>query len=158
MRQVVVFGLGKELYGIDIFDLQEIIRMMEITHIPRAPHFIEGVINLRGRIIPVIDLKKRFGLADGEITRDSRIIVVNIDETTAGLIVDYVTEVAALEEEDLEKPPEALTIDARFIHGLAKMGDNIVILIKTSEILNVAEKDQLKNFSKEDTYEKAEGN
>ncbi|TYP53787.1 chemotaxis protein CheW [Thermosediminibacter litoriperuensis] len=156
MRQIVVFGLGEELYGIDIFDLQEIIRMVEITHIPRAPHFIEGVINLRGRIIPIIDLKKRFGLADGEITKDSRIIVVNIDDAVAGLIVDHVTEVAALKEEDLEKPPEALTIDARFIQGLAKMGDRIVILIKTSEILNVTEKHQLKYFSKEDTYEEAE--
>ncbi|MCG0274861.1 MAG: chemotaxis protein CheW [Thermosediminibacteraceae bacterium] len=150
MKQVVVFGLGGELYGMDIFDLQEIIRMEKITHIPKAPPFIEGVINLRGKIVPVIDLKKRFEIEEGDKSHDPRIIVVNIDDLVAGFIVDYVTEVAAVKDEDLEPPPSALAL-ASFIQSLAKIKDRIVILIKTAEILNVREKEELKNLSKEDS-------
>ncbi|SHM42208.1 purine-binding chemotaxis protein CheW [Caldanaerovirga acetigignens] len=149
MEKMVIFGLGKELYGMDIFELKEIIRMAEITRIPKAPSFIEGVINLRGKIIPVIDLKKKLGIYGNENPEEKRILVTDVGGQTAGLVVDYVHEVADVEDKDIEPPPAVLEIEGRFIKGLAKMGERIVVLLKADEILSLKEKQELENLAKE---------
>lgn len=158
MKRIVIFGLGSELYGMDIYELQEIIRMVEITRIPKAPSFIEGVINLRGKVIPVIDLKKKFGIKGGENPSERRIIVANVGGQTAGLIVDRVSEVTSVRDEDIEPPPAVLELESRFINGLAKLGERIIILLKADEILNAMEKKELKNLSEEETKDEASQN
>ncbi|MDN5332109.1 MAG: purine-binding chemotaxis protein CheW [Tepidanaerobacteraceae bacterium] len=158
MKRIVIFGLGSELYGMDIYELQEIIRMVEITHIPKAPSFIEGVINLRGKVIPVIDLKKKFGIKGDDNPSERRIIVANVGGQTAGLIVDRVSEVTSVRDEDIEPPPAVLELEGRFINGLAKLGERIVILLKADEILNAMEKKELKNLSEEGTKDEASQN
>ena len=94
-KQLVVFDLASEGYGVDIGAVREIIRMQEITRVPRSPEFVEGVINLRGKVIPVIDLRKRFGLVVAEQTKDNRIVVVDIGKQDLGVIVDAVSDLAA---------------------------------------------------------------
>ena len=96
IRQFVEFKIGEEEYGIDILQVKTIERMMPITRVPKAPKFVEGVINLRGEIVPVIDLKKRFDLPSGETTDNTRIIIVSVDDITMGMIVDSATEVVQL--------------------------------------------------------------
>src|SRR5579872_7625060 len=100
--QVVSFQLGSEEYGVDISQVQEIIRMVEITHVPRAPHFMEGVINLRGQLIPIIDLRTRFGMPRIEATKDTRIIVTEIGSKRVGIVVDSVSEVINIPIENVE--------------------------------------------------------
>jgi purine-binding chemotaxis protein CheW len=155
VKRIVIFGLGSELYGMDIYELQEIIRMVEITRIPKASSFIEGVINLRGKVIPVIDLKKKFGIKGDDNPSERRIIVANVGGQTAGLIVDRVSEVTSVRDEDIEPPPAVLELEGRFINGLAKLGERIVILLKADEILNAMEKKELKNLSEEETKDEA---
>jgi purine-binding chemotaxis protein CheW len=92
-KQIVLFQLGKETYGVDITAVHEIIRMQPITRLPNAPFFVEGVINLRGRVIPVVDMGKRFGMEKAEKHKNNRVVVLDIKGTTLGIIVDEVKEV-----------------------------------------------------------------
>ena len=91
--QVVSFEIGPEEYAVDILEVQEIIRLVEITPVPKAPHYVEGVINLRGKVIPIVDLRSRFGLSTAEHTQDTRIVVVDVSRIILGFIVDSVSEV-----------------------------------------------------------------
>ncbi|MGQ9554349.1 MAG: chemotaxis protein CheW [Anaerolineae bacterium] len=129
-QQVVVFQLAKESYGVDIAKVQEIKAMSPITAVPRAPDFIEGVINLRGQITPVVNLHTRFGLERGENTKETRIIVVNMEDEWVGLIVDSVSEVMRLAEESIEQPSDLVaTVDADFIRGIAKVNEERLIIL-----------------------------
>ncbi|MGB9813431.1 MAG: chemotaxis protein CheW [Thermovenabulum sp.] len=148
-KQLVVFGLAEELYGLDIFDVREVIKDAPITKIPNAPEFVEGVVNLRGKIIPVIDLKKRFGIGKGEKSKDSRIIIVEISGQEAGLIVDSVDEVITIDDNSIEPAPPVTTINAAFIEGLAKKEDKLIILIKLDLLLDAEKKEVLKNISQQ---------
>lgn len=148
-RQLVVFELAGELYGLNIFDVREIIRDTTTTKIPKAPDFVEGVVNLRDKIIPVIDLRKRFGFGKGEKTQDTRIIIVDISGQKAGLVVDSVKEVATVDENSIESAPDVTTIDAAFVEGLAKKDDKLIIMIKLDLLLKVEEKEMLKSVSQE---------
>ncbi|MCF6097054.1 chemotaxis protein CheW [Thermovorax subterraneus] len=140
IRQFVVFKLGQEEYGVDIMQVNTIERMMPITRVPKAPDFVEGVINLRGEIIPVIDLKKRFGLASGEITPDTRIIIVMLDDLTVGMIVDSATEVVQLTQDSIEPPPSvAGNISSDFLEGIGKIGDRLLIILNLEKILKPGE-------------------
>ena len=128
--QVVVFDLGDERYGLDIAAVYEIIRHQPITAVPRSPVFVEGVINLRGRIIPVIDLRERFGMEDTEPTKASRIVVCEAAGTRVGLIVDAVSEVLMIQGDAIEPTPEvAAGDDARALRGIARLGERLVILL-----------------------------
>jgi purine-binding chemotaxis protein CheW len=142
--QIVTFKVGKEEYSVSILKVQEIIRMTEITTVPRSPVFVEGVINLRGRVIPVIDLRKRFGLPPAEKSDDSRIIVVDSSGKIVGLIVDSVTEVLRLSSSTVEPPPDIVGgIDSEYIDGVGKLQNRLVILLNLDKVLTVAEKTQI---------------
>jgi purine-binding chemotaxis protein CheW len=128
--QLVVFELGEERYGLDIATVYEIIRHQPVTAVPQAPSFVEGVINLRGRIIPVVDLRRRFGMAPGELTKASRIVVCEAAGTRVGLVVDGVSEVLMVSSESVEQTPEVASgYDTQYLRGIAKLGERLVILL-----------------------------
>ena len=138
--QIVTFRVGEEDFSISILKVQEIIRMCEITKVPRSPEFVEGVINLRGKVIPVIDLRKRFGLPEAERNNDTRTIVVDCDGKVVGLIVDSVTEVLRLSESTVEAAPDIVSgVDSDYVAGVGKLDDRLVILLDIDKVLNVNE-------------------
>ncbi len=136
-HQIVVFDLAGETYGADINAVREIVRMQAITRIPQAPPSIEGVINLRGKVHPVMDLRKRFELAASEETKDSRIVVVDIGEQDVGLIVDAVAEVNRIPADAIEPPsPVVTTSKTDYIWGIAKFADQMIILLDLNKVLS----------------------
>jgi purine-binding chemotaxis protein CheW len=142
--QLVIFELGSENYGVDIAAVEGIIKMQEITRLPHAPSFVEGITNLRGAVVPVVDLRKRFGLTAQEATRDTRIVVANIGSTKVGLVVDAVTQVIRVAEDKIEPPPQmSVTINSAFIKNIAKLDQQLVILLDLARVLSSEEKDQL---------------
>jgi purine-binding chemotaxis protein CheW len=148
-NQIVVFEMCSEFYGVDIAKVESIIKMQPITQMPHAPGFVEGVINLRGRVLPVIDLHKRFELPGQAADKNSRIIVVSVDQTEVGMIVDAVSEVLTVPEDTVEAAPEiTTTVDSAFITGIAKLGERLVILLDLACILSKQEQKSLK-FSAE---------
>jgi purine-binding chemotaxis protein CheW len=144
-QQLVVLELAGESYGVDIAAVNTIIRMQEITGIPRSPEFVEGVINLRGSIIPVIDLRKRFGLAVGEYTGASRIVVVEASGQTIGMIVDTVSETLKLPQDSVEPPSPIITsVDSEYIRGVGKLENRLIILLDIDKVLTNNEADKLR--------------
>ena len=143
-RQLAVFDLSGEAYGVSIAAVWEIIRMQSITYVPDTPDFVEGVINLRGNVNPVVDLRKRFGLTVSGETDDSRIVVVDISGENIGVIVDAVTEVLRVAEDVIE-PTSALmtTKDSYYIEGIAKLGDRLLILLDLERVLSAGEREAL---------------
>ncbi len=120
--------------------VESIIKIQAITRLPQAPSFVEGVTNLRGKVLPVIDLHKRFGLAERETDKNSRIIVINIHQAEVGMIVDGVSEVLTVPDGAVELAPSiATTVDSAFITGLAKLDGRLVILLDLDRILSVEE-------------------
>jgi purine-binding chemotaxis protein CheW len=143
-RQLVVFELANEHYGVDISAVESIIKMQSITAVPHAPDFVEGVTNLRGSVLPVVDLRKRFALSRSEATKNSRIVVVAIEGVKVGMIVDGVSEVLRVAEEAVEPPPPMVTtIDTAFIVGIAKLEGKLVILLDLARVLSLEEKAEL---------------
>ncbi len=143
-RQLVVFDLARESYGVDIIAVQSIIRMQPITKVPRTMEFVEGVINLRGTVIPVVDLRKRFGLTATEETKDSRIVVVDISGQEVGMVVDAVTEVLRISSDSIEPPSSVITsADSAYLLGIAKIMDKLVILLDLEEVFTDADKQAL---------------
>lgn len=146
--QLVSFKLGKEEFGIDILMVQEIIRLATITPIPNAPEFIEGVINLRGKIIPIIDLRKRLkvtGVAQ-ENAKHTRILVIEIDGNVTGFVVDSVSEVLKIPTNQIEAPPEIIvsSIDSEYISGVIKLDENLLVLLDFKKILRMDERSKLR--------------
>ena len=142
--QVVSFALGNEEYGVDIAQVQEINRMVAITHVPRAPHFMEGVINLRGQLIPIIDLRTRFGMPRAEHTKHTRIVVTDIGAKRVGMVVDSVSEVLRIPVEQVEDAPEMIAqVETEYIRGVGKLGDRLIILLDLQKIISGQEKRQL---------------
>ncbi|WP_407307306.1 chemotaxis protein CheW [Desulfosporosinus sp. SB140] len=135
-EQLVTFSLGSEEFGVNIMLVQEIIRIPPITRVPKAPSYVEGVINLRGNVIPVVSLRNRFGMDRVEETDLSRIIVLQVDSKVFGIRVDGVTEVLRLDSESIEPPPPvALGMDSQFIRGVGKIGDRLLILLELEHIM-----------------------
>lgn len=140
-NQIVVFEVGSEHFGVEIASVESIIKMQPITQLPHVPSFVEGVTNLRGKVLPVIDLRKRFGLTPREADKNSRIIVVNVDQTEVGMIVDEVSEVLTIAEGAVEPAPAITsTVDSSFITGIAKLNHRLVILLDLHRILTNEEK------------------
>ncbi|MCF6461893.1 chemotaxis protein CheW [Clostridium sp. Cult1] len=143
--QYVVFNLDSEEFGIDIMNVKEIIPYQESVNIPNAPEFIEGIINYRGNVIPIINLKKRFKLDDFNVTKDTRIIVINIEEKEIGFIVDEASQTIRLDDNQIDPTPDIISeVDRRFITGVGKIGeDRLLILLDLHKILTDKEKDQI---------------
>jgi purine-binding chemotaxis protein CheW len=138
--QIVVFELGDERYGLDIATVYEIIRYQPITAVPQAPAFVEGVINLRGRIIPVVDLRDRFGMGEGSLTKASRIVVADAGGTRVGLVVDGVSEVLMVATDSIEPTPEvAANAEHEYLRGIAKLGDRLIILLSLDGLFGASE-------------------
>lgn len=144
--QVVSFHLGNEEYGVDISQVQEIIRMVEITHVPRAPHFMEGVINLRGQLIPIIDLRTRFSMGRVDHTKSTRIVVTEIGSKRVGIVVDSVSEVLNIPMEQVEDAPDMIAgVGTEYIQGVGKVNDRLIILLDLTMVISGDEKTQLEN-------------
>ena len=144
LLQLVTFNISNEEFGLDILKVHEIIRMLEITRIPGAPEFVEGVINLRGRIIPVIDLRKRFNFEKKEPDKLTRIVVVEIEEKIVGFIVDSVSEVLRLPSSKVEPPPPIVGgIDSEYISGVGNLDNRLLILLDLGKLLTSKEIDIL---------------
>lgn len=145
--QVVSFHLGTEEYGVDISQVQEIIRMVEITHVPRAPHFMEGVINLRGQLIPIIDLRTRFSMHRAEHTKSTRIVVTEIGSKRVGIVVDSVSEVINIPLESVEPAPDMIAgVGTEYIQGVGKVAERLIILLDLTMVINGEEKQQLETI------------
>ena len=135
-EHLATFFLDREEYGVDVRQVQEIRRMTEITSVPRAPEFIRGVINLRGRILPVLDLKRKLGLGEVEACRATRIVVVRVKERLLGLLVDGASQVLKVEVSRIEPPPEEVVEKGGdYIRGVAKLDDRLIILVDLERLL-----------------------
>ncbi|MBA4389346.1 MAG: chemotaxis protein CheW [Syntrophus sp. (in: bacteria)] len=145
--QLVTFKLGSEEFAVDILKVQEINKMMNITKIPNAPAFIEGVINLRGKIIPIVDLRKRLGFKDQDYDKSTRIIVVELDGLVLGFIVDSVSEVLRIPENTIEPPPTMIAgIESEYIEGIGKVDDRLLILLELKKIFSSPERKDIENI------------
>ena len=143
-NQIVVFELSSEYFGVEIAKVESIIKMQPITQMPHVPAFVEGVTNLRGKVLPVIDLRKRFVMPPQEADKNSRIIVVSVDQMDVGMIVDGVSEVLAIPEGAIESTPAiASSVDSTFITGIAKLDSRLVILLDLNRILSAQEQASL---------------
>ncbi|MGA7721736.1 MAG: chemotaxis protein CheW [Ignavibacteriaceae bacterium] len=146
LLQLVSFKIGNEEFGINILMVQEIIKTVQITKIPNAPVFVEGIINLRGKVIPVIDLRVKLNLEKKNQDKDTRIIVLEINSKTIGFIVDEVNEVLRIPKSITEPPPEMVTgLNSEFITAVGKLDDRLITLIDLEKVLSVDEKNQLSN-------------
>jgi len=150
-NQLVGFKLGDEEFGLDIMKVQEIIKVPEITKVPQTPDFVEGVINLRGDVLPVVDSRKRFGLDEAEKKDTTRIMVVNLAGSSTGLVVDSVSEVLTLEKEQIEPPPPVIGgVESRFLKGVGKLSDGkkLIILLDADNLFAKGEKEQISQATK----------
>ena len=149
LMQLVGFMIGKELFGVDILMVQEIIRAAPITAVPNSPDFVEGVINLRGNIIPVIELRKRLGFVTPDVSmEDSWILILDIEGRITGFIVDSVTEVLKIQESAIEPPPDIVVagLESQYIRGVCEIDEKLLILLDFKCILLVDEIKKLREM------------
>ncbi|GAA4871729.1 chemotaxis protein CheW [Paenibacillus vulneris] len=146
--KVIVFALENEEYGVEVEKVRTIERMQPMTRVPKTPEFVRGVINLRGVVTPVIDLRGRFGFKETEFTDSSRIIIVGVNDIEVGLIVDSANDVIDVDTDSIEDPPEIVGgIKAKYLRGIAKVSDDrLLILLNLQEVLNKSEIVQLENL------------
>jgi purine-binding chemotaxis protein CheW len=141
--QLVTLLLGGEEYGLPIMEVQEIIRMrnVRVTEIPNAPVFTEGVMNLRGRVVPVVDMHKRFNLPAEELGRSARIVIVTVDARTIGLVVDAVVEVVRVDEAGIEPLPDlAAGVDSEYVRGIVRVDERMVIVLDVQRVFSAEER------------------
>ncbi|MCX7842615.1 MAG: chemotaxis protein CheW [Clostridia bacterium] len=138
-RQFVVFKIGKEEYGVDIKKITTIERMMQIARVPKTPEYIKGVINLRGEIIPIMDMRLRFNLPQFEETEDTRIIIIKIEDMSVGIIVDAVAEVLELTDDAIENIANfSIDMSADYILGVGKVNGRIITLLSIEKMIEIA--------------------
>jgi len=146
-KQYVSLLLNDEKYGINIMDIEEILRMLEITRVPKAPPFVEGIINIRGKVIPIVDLRKKLGIDANDYTNETRIIVVNLKGKKVGFIVDHVEEVLRVDGSLVDKAPSASTsVDNAYIKGVARLPEGMVIILDVHQIFGSGEANALSMF------------
>ena len=143
-RQLVTFQLGEELYGVNIMDVKEIVRVQDVRAIPNAPFYVEGIFNLRGEIIPIINLHKRFHIkrafAYEEDELLSGFIIIDIDGMKLGIIIDRVSRVVTVEKEDIQPPPQMLSgIGTEYIQGVVRQEDGYLIILNIRDLFNPKE-------------------
>lgn len=138
--QLVIFKLGREEYGVSILQVQEIKRITEITRVPHTPEYIKGVINLRGSVLPVIDLKRRLNLPQQALTENTRIIIVKVKEISVGMIVDAVSEVMTINQQNIDSPDVvAGSVSANYLSGVGKLENRLLILLNLEEITGIGQ-------------------
>jgi purine-binding chemotaxis protein CheW len=147
-KKVIVFALGSEEYGVEVDKVRTIERMQPMTRVPKVPAFINGVINLRGVVVPIIDLRARFGLDHAEYNDNTRIIIVSAGEFEVGLIVDSANDVIDLDSDEIDLPPEIVGgIKAKYLDGIARVGDNrLLVLLNLERVLDKSEIQQLEGI------------
>lgn len=145
--QVTVFRFAKEEYALPITKVKSIIKLLPITKMPNAPLFMEGIINLRGEIIPIVDLRPRFNLSIQPATDESRIIIVDINQQMAGIIVDCVDEVIRAPMDDIDLPPATARLDTTYITGICKYNLRLITLLDIDKVLT---QDEVKDLKKVD--------
>jgi len=149
LNQLISFEVGDEEYGLDILAVKEVIRIREITRLPKAPGFVKGIINLRGDVIPIIDLRDRFGLEHREYTDMTRVIVVDVEGKLVGMVVDAASQVVRISPEQIDPPPPIVGgLSVEYIKGVGKLEDRMVILLNIERILTVEEKIELEEMEK----------
>jgi purine-binding chemotaxis protein CheW len=137
LLQLVSFNIGDEEFGVDILRVQEINRMLEVTRVPNAPSYVDGVINLRGKVIPIVDLRERFGMERREHDKNTRIIVVELSGNTLGFVVDAVREVLRIPRSVTEPPPQlAGGVKDEYITAVGKLDDRLLILLDLDKIID----------------------
>jgi purine-binding chemotaxis protein CheW len=144
LEQMVTFNLAQEEYGVNILQVQEINRMVEITEVPQTEHYVEGIINLRGKVIPIIDLRKKFGMDQKEHDNKTRIVVVDVSNEVVGLVVDSVSEVLRVQADSLEDAPKLVSGEssysgAEYIKSIAKLEDRLLIYLDLGKIISTSE-------------------
>jgi purine-binding chemotaxis protein CheW len=147
-KKVIVFALGSEEYGVEVDKVRTIERMQPMTRVPKVPAFINGVINLRGVVVPIIDLRARFGLDHAEYNDNTRIIIVSAGEFEVGLIVDSANDVIDLDSDEINSPPEIVGgIKAKYLDGIARIGENrLLVLLNLERVLDKSEIQQLEGI------------
>jgi len=144
INQLISFAVGEEEYGLDILKVKEVIRIREITRLPKAPSFVRGIINLRGDVIPIVDLRDRFGLENKEYTEMTRVIVVDVESKLVGMVVDSASQVVRIPEDQIDPPPPIVGgLSAEYIKGVGKIDQRLVILLNIDRILSDPEKEEL---------------
>jgi len=160
-HQWVCFKLGNEEFGVDILKVREIVRIQSITHVPQTPDTVAGVINLRGNVIPVIDLPKKLGLPESKRDDKARIIVFFVGEKLIGMIVDYVERVLRIREDQIEPPPDiGMGHLQEYITGMGKIEKDLIVLLNIGKILTeeeIIQMEDLKKFKKATTQTKTAG-
>jgi purine-binding chemotaxis protein CheW len=142
--QLVVFRLDNEEYGINIMQVQEISPYQKLTKVPNSPAFVDGIVNLRGDVIPVVSLKKKFNLIESQVTELTRLIVINNGNRRTGFVVDDASEVITISDKDVEEaPPMIVGADRKYIQGVGKVDKRILIILDLHKLLTEEEKNQL---------------
>ncbi|MDE3271155.1 chemotaxis protein CheW [Pseudoalteromonas sp. SSM20] len=145
--QWVTFHLGDETYGINVMQVQEVLRYSEIAPVPGAPVYVLGIINLRGNVVTVIDTRTRFGLNSAEVTDNSRIVIIEAEKQVIGILVDSVAEVVYLRSSEIDSAPNIGTEEsAKFIQGVSNRDGELLILVDLNKLLSDEEWDELSNF------------
>jgi purine-binding chemotaxis protein CheW len=145
--KVIVFRLKDEEYGVEVNQVKSIERLEHITRVPRTPAFVKGVINLRGVVTPIVDLRRRFGLEETQYNETTRVIIVAVEEIEVGLIVDSANDVIDIPVTAIEPPPEVVGgIEAVYLRGVAKLDKRLLILLNLDKVLNTEELKQLERI------------
>lgn len=146
--QLVSFNLDEEEYGVDVLKVREIIRMPSITRVPNTPHYVEGVINLRGKVIPIISMRKKFGLMEAEHDKRTRIMVMDVDGELMGFIVDAVSEVIRISANEIQPPPAVVTtgIDQECLSGVINQAERLLVLLDLEKMFSQEERRMFSNM------------
>ena len=147
--KMAVFMLEDQPYAIDIMKIKQIIRPLKITKLPKAPDFLEGVINLRGVVIPVIDMRKRFNMSERDEEIETKVIIASVDRKIVGVVVDEVTEVVPVAKSEIQPPPKVIRgVEATYLMGVCRYQDDILLILNLDEILTSEEKITLDTLGK----------
>ncbi|WP_026689879.1 chemotaxis protein CheW [Alteribacter aurantiacus] len=146
-QKVIVFQLGEEEYGVGVEQVKSIERVQTVTRVPNTASFIKGVINLRGVVTPILDLRMRFNIQEREYNNQTRVIIVTVDDMEVGLIVDAANDVMDINQDNIEPPPEVVGgIEADYLNGVAKLEKRLLILLNLNKVLSKAELEELKTI------------
>ena len=143
LRQFISFSVGEEEYGLELLRVREVIRVRQITRLPKAPSFVKGMINLRGDVIPIIDLRDKFGLEAKEATATTRVIVVEVEAKLMGMVVDSASQVVRISPDQIDPPPVLGGFSQEFITGVGKLDDRLIVLLNIDAVVSAEERTQL---------------